>query len=60
MVTEFAFKSGGFTPKNLPNNSRVCALIDEENGKWIEDRILNEFVPHEAVAILSLPEFRPC
>jgi len=41
--------------KNLPKKSRVCALIDEENGKWIEDRILNEFVPHEAAAILSLP-----
>ena len=42
-------------PKNLPNNTRVCALIDKENGKWIEDRVLNEFVPHEFVAILGLP-----
>ena len=41
--------------KNLLKNSRVCALIDEENGRWIEDQILNEFVPHEAAAILSLP-----
>ena len=23
--------------KNLPKNSRVCALIDEENGRWIKD-----------------------
>ena len=23
--------------KNLPNNAWVCALIDEENGRWIED-----------------------
>ena len=41
--------------KNLPNNARVYALIDEENGRWIEDRIQNEFVPHEAAAILGLP-----
>ena len=33
----------------------MCAFIDEENGRWIEDRILNEFVPHEAAAILGLP-----
>ena len=41
--------------KNLPSNSRMYALIDEENGRWIENRVLNEFVPHEAAAILGLP-----
>ena len=33
MAVEFALKSGGFTPKKFVHNSRVCALIDEENGK---------------------------
>ena len=47
---------GWFRPKkNLPNNTRACTLIDEKNGKWIEDRVLSEFVPHEAIAILGLP-----
>jgi len=55
MAAEFALKPGGFTTKNLPNDARVCALIDEENGRWIENQILNEFVPHEAAAILGLP-----
>ena len=41
MAVEFALKSGGFTPKKFAHISRVCALIDEENGKWIEYRILN-------------------
>ena len=41
--------------KNFPNNARVCALIDEENSCWIEDRVQGEFLPHEASAILSLP-----
>ena len=40
--------------KNL-HDTRVCALIDEENGKWKEDRILNEFAPYKAAAILGLP-----
>ena len=48
-------KWGFALKKNLPNNTRVCALIDEENGKWIEDRVLGEFIPHEAVAIPRLP-----
>nr|XP_023887877.1 uncharacterized protein LOC112000001 [Quercus suber] len=41
--------------KNFPNNTRVCALIDVENRCWMEDRIREEFLPHEAEAILSLP-----
>ena len=41
--------------KNFPNNSRVCALIDEENRCWIEDRVREEFLPYEAEAIISLP-----
>jgi len=55
MVAGTALKSGGLTLKNLPNDTRVCALIDEENGKWKEDRILNEFAPYKAAAILGLP-----
>ena len=55
MAVEFALKSGGFTPKKFAHISRVCALFDEENGKWIEYRILNKFVPREVTAILSFP-----
>ena len=41
--------------QNLPNNTQVCALIDEETGKWIEDQVVDEFSPHEAFAILGIP-----
>ena len=41
--------------KNFPNNSRVCALIDEDNRCWLEDIIYDEFLPHEADAIMRLP-----
>ena len=41
--------------KNFPNNTKVCALIDEERGRWLEDRVREEFLPHEAEAIISLP-----
>ena len=41
--------------KNFPNNTRVCALIDEENRCWMEEQVREEFLPHEAEAILSLP-----
>ena len=41
--------------KNFPNNTWVCALIDEENNCWMEDKVHEEFLPHEAEAILSLP-----
>ena len=40
--------------KNFPSNTRVYALIDEETGSWIEDRVVKEFLPHEARSILSL------
>lgn len=42
--------------KNLPNNTKVCALIDEERGRWLEDRVREEFLPHGAEAIISLPQ----
>ena len=41
--------------KNFPNNTRVYALIDENNSCWLEDRVRDEFLPHEAASILSLP-----
>ena len=40
--------------KNYPNNTRVCALIDKESGRWLEDRVREEFLPHEAKAIISI------
>lgn len=46
--------------KTLSNNSKVCALIDEEGLSWLEDRITSEFLPHEAQAILSLPLSNRC
>ena len=41
--------------KNFPNNTKVSALIDEERGRWLEDRVREEFLPHEVKAIISLP-----
>ena len=41
--------------RNFPNNAQVCALIDEENSCWIEDRVQGEFLPYQTSAILSLP-----
>ena len=41
--------------KNFPNNTRVCALIDGNNSCWLEDRVRDVFLPHEADSILSLP-----
>ena len=41
--------------RNFPNNAQVCALIDEENSCWIEDRVQGEFLPSQTSAILSLP-----
>ena len=41
--------------KNFPSNTRVCVLLDEETVSWIEDRVLEEFLPHEAKFKLSLP-----
>lgn len=40
--------------KNFPSNTRVCVLIDDVNGSWIEDRVVKEFLPHEARSILSI------
>ena len=41
--------------KNLPNNARVCAIIDEDGHCWDEERVLAEFSPHEAQGILGIP-----
>ena len=41
--------------RNFPSIIQVCALIDEDNSCWIEDRVLFELFPHEANTILSLP-----
>ena len=41
--------------KNLPNNAKVCALIAEEGPRWIEERIVQEFLPHETKIILGIP-----
>lgn len=38
--------------KSLPNNAKVCALIDEEGPSWMEERIVQEFLPHETKIIL--------
>ena len=46
--------------KNFSNNTRVCALIDENNSCWLEDRIRDDFLPHEAISILSLPLSHLC
>ena len=40
---------------NFPSITQVCALIDEDNSCWIEDRVLSELFLHEANTILSLP-----
>ena len=41
--------------KNFPTNSWVYALIDEDNRCWLEEIIHDEFLPHEAEAIMRLP-----
>ena len=41
--------------KNFPNNTRVCALINEETDRWLEDKVREEFLPYEAKAIISIP-----
>nr|POE70100.1 hypothetical protein CFP56_23650 [Quercus suber] len=46
--------------KKFPSNTRVCAFIDEDNSCWLEDRIRDEFLPHEACSILSLPLSHHC
>ena len=39
----------------FPTNAHVCALMDEEGHHWLEERVTEEFLPHEARAILSIP-----
>ena len=41
--------------KNFPGNTRVCALLNEDGTSWIHDRIEEEFLPHEARTISSIP-----
>ena len=41
--------------KNFPNNTHVCAFIDEETLCWLEERVREELMPHEANAVLSIP-----
>ena len=41
--------------KNFPNCTHVCALIDETILCWLEDRVRDELLPHEAEAVLSIP-----
>lgn len=41
--------------KNFPNNTRVCTLMDVKNSRWIEDHVREEFFPHGAEAIISIP-----
>ena len=41
--------------KNFPRNTQVYALLNEDGTSWIHDRIEEEFLPHEARAINSIP-----
>lgn len=34
--------------KTLPNNSKVCALNNEEGLSWLEDQMTSEFLPHDS------------
>jgi len=36
-------------------NAKVCTLIDEDDPRWIKERIVHEFLPHEAQQILGIP-----
>ncbi|KAL0009205.1 hypothetical protein SO802_010707 [Lithocarpus litseifolius] len=50
------FSSRVISPqKNLPNNAPVCAIINEDGPCWDKGRVLSEFFPHEARAILGIP-----
>lgn len=33
----------------------MCALIDEETPYWLEERVCEDLMPHEAIAVLSIP-----
>ena len=39
---------------NLPEDSRVAALIDEEKGAWKNEVVRQTFFPHEADLICSI------
>ncbi|KAL0014687.1 hypothetical protein SO802_001756 [Lithocarpus litseifolius] len=41
--------------KIFPNNTNVCALIDDETPCWLEERVCEELMPREANVILSIP-----
>ena len=41
--------------KNFPGNTRVCALLEEDGSRWLTERVTEEFLPHEAQIILSIP-----
>nr|XP_023907209.1 uncharacterized protein LOC112018911 [Quercus suber] len=41
--------------KIFPGNTRVCALLEEDGSRWSMDRVTEEFLPHEAQIILSIP-----
>ena len=40
---------------SIPHDAKVSILIDEENGTWKEAKIRQNFLPHEAMKILSIP-----
>ena len=39
---------------NIPEDSRVVELIDEEKGAWKTDLVCNVFLPHEADLICGI------
>ena len=39
---------------NIPEDSRVAELIDEEKGAWQTDLVCNVFLPHEADLIYGI------
>ena len=39
---------------NIPEDSRVVELIDEEKGAWKTDLVCNVFLPHEADLIRGI------
>lgn len=42
-------------PKILPNDAKVCAIIDADNGEWKAHLIRDIFLEHEVDSILSIP-----
>ena len=39
---------------NIPEDSRIAELIDEEKGAWQTDLVCNVFLPHEADLIYGI------